>query len=99
MRRPGRWIAEAPGNTEAHGYHVPRLLAPWCDLPALIARSGRRDSEPSTLCLGSRGLRGADEIEARDVGQGPQNLERPFDGYDAEVLVVSHAAAPHRPCE
>ena len=36
---PGRWIAEAPGNTEIHGYKLSRLYAPWLDLPQLIAQS------------------------------------------------------------
>ena len=36
---PGRWEAQAPGNTRIHGYHLSRLYSPWCDLPALIEAS------------------------------------------------------------
>ena len=39
VMREGRWIAQAPGNQEIHGYLLNRLYSPWCDLPAMIAAS------------------------------------------------------------
>jgi hypothetical protein len=35
----GRWVAEAPGNAEIHGYSLNRLYSPWLDLRALIQAS------------------------------------------------------------
>ena len=35
----GVWRAEAPGNTEIHGYHLSRLYSPWVNLPEMIAAS------------------------------------------------------------
>lgn len=35
----GRWIAEAPGNEEIHGYYLNRLFSPWANIPEMIAAS------------------------------------------------------------
>jgi len=37
--RPGRWIAEAPGNTAVHGYHLNRLYSPFANIGQLIEAS------------------------------------------------------------
>ena len=52
---PGRWIAEAPGNTEIHGYKLSRLYAPWLDLPQLIAQS-REDTLAARRAFMNGGL-------------------------------------------
>ncbi len=36
---PGRWIPEAPGNENIHGYHLGRLYSPWANIPAMIEAS------------------------------------------------------------
>lgn len=35
----GRWMAEAPGSSAIHGYHLSRLYAPWADIPSMITSS------------------------------------------------------------
>jgi hypothetical protein len=35
----GRWIAEAPGNEEIHGYYLNRLFSPWANIREMIAAS------------------------------------------------------------
>ena len=42
-----RWVAEAPGNTAIHGYHLSRLYSPWLDLPPMIEAS--RATTPAAL--------------------------------------------------
>ena len=36
-RATGAWIADKPGNSEIHGYHINRLYSPWVDIPSMIA--------------------------------------------------------------
>ncbi len=38
----GRWVAEAPGNEEIHGYYLNRLYSPWANIPEMIAASEAR---------------------------------------------------------
>ena len=35
----GRWLPDAPGNEGIRGYHVPRILSPWLNVPTLIEAS------------------------------------------------------------
>ena len=47
LRREGAWRAEAPGNTEIHGYHLSRLYSPWANLREMIAAS--QEETPAAL--------------------------------------------------
>lgn len=39
LQARGRWIAQAPGNSRVHGYHLSRLYSPWANLGDMIAAS------------------------------------------------------------
>ena len=47
VTRPGRWVAEAPGNERIHGCHLSRLYSPWVNIRLMIEAS--EETTPAAL--------------------------------------------------
>ena len=78
VTQPGRWVAEAPGNTRIRGYHLSRLYSPWLDLETLVAHSER---------VGPAGLQDFQNSDLGEVFSAPNSgltldmLDRNRDDY------------------
>jgi hypothetical protein len=57
LLEPGSWIAQAPGNSDLHGYHISRLYSPRADLRRMVAASQ------------SAALHGLQEFYNSDLGE------------------------------